>query len=187
MSDQDILQDLVPEDGSDEATPTETPEPKSQARLRPELQDAGFTLEDAAKVREQNQLTDEEFASGEWIPHKELLEVVKATEGVSITQMKKAFGGNRNMFPPLDDRWQVKWRGRSRYHRVWCKSEEAMAFLRTLAPKRRSRQNSVLAQLQDLKKAELATFAEEHELGLTFDSKTTRDQMIEMIAAEMDE
>jgi len=184
-NEQDFVNELFgsEEEVPEEVAPTAPVQPKSQGRLRKELIENGYTLEDAKRVREENQLTEEEFKSGEWVSHPELLKVVRNAEGVSITQMKRAFGGNRNMFDPISPEWQVKRRGRTRYHRVWCLTDEAMDVLRGIALRTTKTYDSKADVYKDMTKAELLVVAAEHEVEV--DPKLKKAQIIETIITEL--
>lgn len=150
--------------------------------LRQQLVKDGYTREDAVQVRSGGQLSDEEIESGEWVK----LAVVSALckeNGVPVSRLVKATGGDRAMYPALSEHFQVRWHGRTRY--LPNSATEQMDFLRNLNPTPRKKAEAEQAegwsesQLKRKNRAELEGIYQ-----VTFGSlpeKMTKGEMVEAI------
>jgi hypothetical protein len=94
-----------------------------------DLLEKGWTAEKLSVHRQQMSAdkVDEDWIS---VPNMHKLCV---ENGIPVSSMVRAMGGDRAVDDPLDERFRPKYVGRTRYLNPWCATEEGLNFLKSVS------------------------------------------------------
>lgn len=105
--------------------------------LRSELQKAGLTEMDAIGEIQSNQIPSTEG----YLSWAEVVSVLRDA-GISESTFKRANGGNRALFPPIDPCFRIFWSGKRKYFRPTACDERAIGLLRKMVEETSARKAS---------------------------------------------
>lgn len=155
--------------------PEYTQEPATSKRMRRELKELGYTMEDAKRIREVFQLEDG-FDVTKYIKYADLERICLA-EGISLNRLSRAVGGSRGLLDPIEG-FQLYYKGGVRYLPIWCASSEGLQVLRELKGYRvrQSKVRSFLTIYRKWRKADLLVHA--HVNGVELPESRLKDLVI---------
>lgn len=200
VGDEETLQDAAEQIVAEEGVEVEEGETFAEATarkirqtvdvLRRELQKEGRTLEEAKQVIENNQLTEEEVTSGAWVKLADVSKWCKH-EGIQVSRLVRATGGDRAMHAPLHDRYTVRWVGRVRYLPSSAISQESAEFLQAMQTERKPKAQPEATEDDEPGEGDIAQLTKAQLLKLAKDSgienasgKMSKNQLINLLQQE---
>lgn len=130
------MENSIPTKLSPEAVQGKTEKAKKEPKPKPEpkplrLRNKGWTEEEVRKMRES--LTVNEVPEG-WIKISDLHKIC-VKEGIQISRMVKAIGGDRGMEPVLNPDFKIIYSGRNRWISPKAATKESLNLLRGMGRK----------------------------------------------------